>query len=82
MSSGLLAFFILKLLSVVEYREAEYTCTALRSVQCRCRDHQTQGFLCHFGLDTAENHRLLDQRTAFEKNCHHIFDQTEGKSIV
>ena len=41
---------------MVEYREAEY------------RDYQFQVFSCHFGLDTAEKRRLLDQRTAFETN--------------
>jgi len=43
-------------LPVVEYREAEY------------RDHQVQGFICHFGLDTPDKHGLLDQRSAFETN--------------
>jgi hypothetical protein len=47
---------IFSLLSVVEYREAGY------------RDHQVQEFLCYFGLDTAEKHRLLDQRSTFETN--------------
>jgi hypothetical protein len=42
---------------MVEYREAEY------------RDHQAQGFFCHFGLDTPDEHGLLDQRSAFEINC-------------
>jgi hypothetical protein len=46
-----LTLLIFNLLSVVEYREAEY------------RDHQFQGFFGYFGLDTAENHRLLDHRS-------------------
>ena len=32
---------------MVEYSKAEYTCTALRLVQCRCRDHKFQG---HFSI--------------------------------
>jgi hypothetical protein len=48
---------IFNVFSVVEYREAEY------------RDHKFQDFYCYFGLDTAEKHRLLDQRSTFEPNC-------------
>jgi len=59
---------------VVGYHEAEY------------RDHQVQGFFCHFGLDTADLHRLpfdklrttLDQRNTFEMGVLH-YELKEGR---
>jgi len=48
---------------VVEYREAEYTCTDRR---CGV---ETTDYKVTFGLDMAEKHRILDQRIALETNC-------------
>jgi len=52
-----MTLLIFNLLSMVEYREAEY------------RDQQVQGFFCHFGLDMAEKHRLLDHQSTFKTSC-------------
>ena len=52
-----------------------YTCTwrdlSLWDKSCRCRDHRFSGNRLPdtFGLDTADLHRLLDHRFAFETNC-------------
>ena len=41
-------------------------------------DHRFQGFLCSVGLDMAEEHRLLDQRSAYE--THH--PQISGTVLI